>query len=104
MNWKTVKTPRTSTPCTAQREFAFTNHQIGNTMNTAHNIILSADHADRPDVLRAKISTLTRIHKSYEAELQEVVDDSDRLLLEMLRREARRLLNQLLSELDEVTR
>ena len=75
-------------------------------MNTAYQILLSADHADRPDVLRAKILTLTRIHKSYESELQGDLDASDRLLLEMLRREARRLLRQLLSELDaiEVTR
>lgn len=73
---------------------------------TLKNLLLSADHADRPALLRAKISTLTRIHRGYETELQEVVDDSDRLLLEMLRREARKLLVQLLSELDaiEVTR
>ena len=75
-------------------------------LNTAHNIILSADHADRPALLRAKISTLSRIHRGYEAELLGDLEPSDRLLLEMLRREARRLLRQLLSELDaiEVTR
>jgi len=50
-------------------------------------------------LLRAKISTLTRIHKGYEAELLGDLEPSERLLKEMLRREARKLLNQLLQEL-----